>query len=161
MLTSFEELPNNSRLWIYQSDRKFTEEELPRLEQALSLFLEKWTAHGSNLHAGFEIKYQRFIVIGLDQKVASASGCSIDTQVRFIQTLETEFEVSLLDKMNVTYIQNDRLHFKPLADFKKMAKDGAVGKNTTVFNNLVNTKEEYLEHWEVPAIESWHNRFFK
>ena len=63
--------------------------------------------------------------------------------------------------MNVTYIQNDRLHFKPLTDFKKMAKDGAVGKKTIVFNNLVNTKEEYLEHWEVPAIESWHSRFFK
>ena len=42
-----------------------------------------------------------------------------------------------------------------------MAKDGAVGKKTIVFNNLVNTKEEYLEHWEVPAIESWHSRFFK
>ena len=41
-----------------------------------------------------------------------------------------------------------------------MAKDGAVGKKTIVFNNLVNTKEEYLDQWEVPAIESWHSRFF-
>ena len=161
MLTPFQELSDTSRLWIYQSDRKFTEEELPKLEQYLSAFLEKWTAHGAALNAGFEIKYDRFIIIGLDQTQSAASGCSIDTQVRFIQDLEKEFEISLLDKMNVTYIQNDRLHFKPLTDFKKMAKDGAVGKKTIVFNNLVNTKEEYLEHWEVPAIESWHSRFFK
>ncbi|MAW94037.1 MULTISPECIES: ABC transporter ATPase [unclassified Leeuwenhoekiella] len=161
MLIQFQELPKNSRIWIYQSDRKFTDEELPKLNQELSIFLEQWTAHGANLNAAFEIKYDRFIVIGLDQNLNAASGCSIDAQVRFIQKLENDYEVSLLDKMNVTYIQNDRLHFKPLADFKKMAKDGAVGKNTTVFNNLVNTVEEYEEHWEVPAIESWHNRFFK
>ncbi|RXG15906.1 hypothetical protein DSM03_10391 [Leeuwenhoekiella aestuarii] len=161
MLTPFKELPDNARLWIYQSDRKFSEEELPKLQQYLTAFLQQWTAHGASLNAGFEIKYDRFIAIALDQSASSASGCSIDAQVHFIQQLEKEFDISLLDKMNVTYIQNDRLHFKPLADFKKMAKDGAVGKNTTVFNNLVNTKEEYLEHWEVPAIESWHSRFFK
>ncbi|PHR90626.1 MAG: ABC transporter ATPase [Leeuwenhoekiella sp.] len=161
MLIQFKELPQTSRVWIYQSDRKFTEEELPKLKQELAVFLEQWTAHGADLNAGFEIKYDRFIVIGLDQHINAASGCSIDAQVRFIQKLEAAYDVSLLDKMNVTYIQNDRLHFKPLADFKKMAKDGAVGKNTTVFNNLVNTIEEYEEHWEVPAIESWHNRFFK
>ena len=152
MLIQFQELPKNSRIWIYQSDRKFTDEELPKLNQELSIFLEQWTAHGANLNAAFEIKYDRFIVIGLDQNLNAASGCSIDAQVRFIQKLENDYEVSLLDKMNVTYIQNDRLHFKPLADFKKMAKDGAVGKNTTVFNNLVNTVEEYEEHWEVPAL---------
>ena len=161
MLIPFKDLPNNSRLWIYQSDRKFAEDQILKLQQAIEGFLEKWTAHGASLNAGYEIKYERFIVIGLDQSASSASGCSIDAQVRFIQQVEKEFEVELLDKMNVTYIQNDRVHFKPLADFKKMAKEGAVGKKTIVFNNLVNTKEEYLEFWEVPAIESWHNRFFK
>ncbi|MFI8379000.1 ABC transporter ATPase [Leeuwenhoekiella sp. NPDC079379] len=161
MLIPFQDLPANSRLWIYQSDRKFTEEELAKLQELLENFLKEWTAHGASLNAGYEVKYDRFIVIGLDQSASAASGCSIDTQVRFIQQIEKEFEVELLDKMNVTYIQNDRVHFKPLADFKKMAKEGAVGKKTIVFNNLVNTKEEYLEFWEVPAIESWHNRFFK
>ncbi|RXG21078.1 ABC transporter ATPase [Leeuwenhoekiella aequorea] len=161
MLVPFQDLPANSRLWIYQSDRKFSEDELLKLQEALNSFLNDWTAHGASLNAGFEIKYDRFIVIGLDQSASAASGCSIDSQVRFIQQIEKEFEVVLLDKMNVTYIQNDRVHFKPLADFKKMAKEGAVGKKTIVFNNLVNTKEEYLEFWEVPAIESWHSRFFK
>jgi len=40
-----------------------------------------------------------------------------------------------------------------------MAKDKAVSKNTIVFNNLVNNKGEYLSDWEVPASDSWHNRF--
>ena len=161
MLISFDKLPDSARLWIYQSSRKFTEDELVSLKAKLDTFLEQWTAHGANLHAAADIKYDRFIAIGLDQEQNAASGCSIDSQVRFIQQLEQEFNAELLDKMNVTYIQNDRVHYKPLLEFKKMAKDGAVGKNTTVFNNLINTKGEYQEHWEVPAIESWHSRFFK
>jgi hypothetical protein len=161
MLVPFNDLPDDSRVWIYQSNRKFTDEEVAQLEVKLEEFLKEWTAHGANLKAGAEVKHQFFLVIGLDQSENAASGCSIDAQVRFIQNLEQEMDIELLDKMNVTYIQNDRVHHKPLLEFKKMVKDGAVGKSTVVFNNLINTKEEYLEHWQIPAIESWHSRFFK
>ena len=161
MLTSFDQLPSDSRVWIYQCNRKLTDTEVSGLKDKLDIFLKNWTAHGTDLHAAAEVKYNWFVVIGLDQEVNVASGCSIDAQVHFIQQLERDMDVELLDKMNVTYIQNDRIHHKPLLDFKKMVKNGAVGKNTIVFNNLVNTKGEFEEHWEVPAIESWHNRFFK
>ncbi len=159
MLVDIDKLPDHSRIWLYQSDTKFTEAQVDKLQKDLSTFLTGWTAHGSSLHAGFEVKYDRFIVIALDQSEASASGCSIDSQVRFIQSLQEEFGVDLLDKMNVTYYQNDRVHYKPLLEFKKMAKDGAVGKNTVVFNNLVTTLGEYKTDWEIPAIDSWHSRF--
>ncbi|WGK64779.1 ABC transporter ATPase [Croceiramulus getboli] len=160
MIVPFDQLSGNARIWIYQSSQKFNEEEADMLSRKLTDFLQQWTAHGSALHAGFKIEHDRFIIIGLDA-TTQASGCSIDAQVRFMQQLEKELERDLLDKMNVAYIQNDRVHYKPLDAFKKMAKEGAVGKNTVVFNNLVNTKEEFENHWEVPAIESWHGRFFK
>jgi hypothetical protein len=159
MLTDFETLPNNSRVWVYQSDRKLSDEEVAIISEKTTQFLTQWTAHGANLEAGFEIKYNRFIVIGLNQENASASGCSIDASVHFIQQLEKQFDLDLLDKMNVTYYNGDFIAHKSLADFKKMAKARSVSPNTVVFNNLVNTKEEYLENWEVPAKESWHNRF--
>lgn len=159
MLVDFNELPDHSRIWIYQSNRGFSEGELQELEQSLTEFLKQWTAHGSDLHAGFEIKYNRFIVIGLDQSNASASGCSIDASVHFIQGLEQRFQVELLDRMNVSFKQGEFVAYKSLQDFKKMAKEKAVSPNTIVFNNLVATKQEYLDSWEVPASESWHSRF--
>ncbi|MCW9038191.1 ABC transporter ATPase [Altibacter sp.] len=159
MLTDFKSLPDDSRVWIYQANRKLTDEEIATIQDRTSKFLEAWTAHGSDLEAGFELKYNRFIVIGLNQANASASGCSIDASVRFIQSLEKEFDVDLLDKMNVTFYSGDFIAYKPLTDFRKMAKARSVSPNTVVFNNLVNTKAEYLENWEVPAKESWHNRF--
>ncbi len=159
MLVDFNDLPEHSRIWIYQSNRSFTDNEIQELEESLSNFLKEWTAHGSHLHAGFEIKYKRFIVIGLDQTNASASGCSIDASVHFVQSLEKKYNVELLDRMNVSFKQGEFIAYKPLKDFKKMAKDKSVSPNTIVFNNLVATKQEYQEHWEVPASESWHSRF--
>ena len=159
MLVDFNILPDTSRIWIYQSNRSFTDEEQQEIEQNLSNFLKEWTAHGSALQAGFEMKYNRFIIIGLDQTNASASGCSIDASVHFIQSLEQKYDVVLLDRMNVSFKQGEFIAYKPLKDFKKMAKEKAVSKNTVVFNNLVASKQEYLENWEVPASESWHSRF--
>jgi len=159
MIKDFNDLPDDSRLWIYQSNRKLSNEELAIIEPKIIEFLKQWTAHGKELDAGYEIKYNRFIVLGLNQENASASGCSIDASVSFIQSLEKEFEIDLMDKMNVTYYNGDFIAHKSLSDFKKMAKAKSVSKNTIVFNNLVNTKIDYIENWEVPAKDSWHNRF--
>ena len=159
MLVNFDTLPETARIWIYQCNRSFSDSELEEISKKTSVFLEKWAAHGADLQAGFEIKYKRFIVIALDQQINAATGCSIDTSVKFIQDLETAYKVDLMDKMNVSYKQGDYVAYKTLTDFKKMAKDKAVSKNTIVFNNLVNSKAEYLEFWEVPASESWHSRF--
>lgn len=161
MLVNFNTLPEESRVWIYQANRSFTEQELSEIEEKLNTFIENWTAHGSDLQAGFIIKYKRFIVIGLNQNLNKATGCSIDASVHFIQQLEKDYNVDLMDKMNVSYKQGEYIAYKSLLDFKKMAKDKAVSKNTIVFNNMVTNVAEFNENWEVPASESWHSRFLK
>lgn len=159
MLVDFNKLPEDARVWIYQSNRKLTDEEASELKQLTEEFLTQWTAHGETLEAAVDLKYNRFVVIGLNQNSVAASGCSIDASVHFIQEMEKKFDIDLLDKMNVTFYTGEFIAYKPLKAFRKMAKDRAVNKNTVVFNNLVNTKRDYLENWEVPASESWHSRF--
>ena len=161
MLVDFNTLPEESRVWIYQANRSFTDTELDEIKTKLDQFLERWTAHGSDLNAGYTIKYKRFIVIALNQLLSKATGCSIDASVHFIQQLEKDYDVDLMDKMNVSYKQGDYVAYKTLSDFRKMAKDKAVSKNTIVFNNLVTNIAEFNENWEVPAHESWHGRFVK
>ncbi|WP_027126353.1 hypothetical protein [Gelidibacter mesophilus] len=159
MLVDFNTLPEESKVWIYQANRSFTDDEIVEIESKLDTFLSNWAAHGSDLQAGYLVKYKRFIVIALNQNVNNATGCSIDASVHFIQQLEKDYHVDLLDKMNVSYKQGDFIAYKTLLEFKKMAKDKAVSKNTIVFNNLVNNIMEFNENWEVPASESWHGRF--
>jgi hypothetical protein len=160
MYIPFDNLPEDSKIWIYPSNRKFSEEEVAEIEKDLGEFLNNWSAHGSELEASFVIKYNRFIIIALNQEVHPATGCSIDSSVAFIQNLEQKYSVDLLDKMNVSFKQGEFITYKTLIDFKKLAKDKSVSEHTIVFNNLVNTIEEWKENWEVPANESWHSRFF-
>ena len=134
MIKDFKDLPDDSRLWIYQSNRKLSEEEIGIIEPKIIDFLKQWTAHGKELDAGYEIKYNRFIVLGLNQENASASGCSIDASVNFIQSLEKEFGINLMDKMNVTYYNGDFIAHKSLTDFKKMAKAKSVSKNLSLIH---------------------------
>ena len=160
MQIPFSELPSNARVWIYQSDRVFTKEELAKIEALTHIFLTHWTAHGSELKAGVSFRYDRFIILGLNDSIQSASGCSIDASVRFIQSIEEEFNVILLDKMNVTYRNKEQIQYIPLKEFRKMAKKKQISSSAIVFNNLVIDKGEYETQWEVPAASSWHSRYF-
>ena len=160
MYVPFENLPLESKIWIYQSNRKFTEEEFASIEEELKPFIDSWAAHGTGLEASYLLKYNRFIILAVNQEVQMATGCSIDKSVEFIQSIEKEYAVDLLDKMNVTFKLGEHIAHKTLIDFKKMAKDKAVTEKTIVFNNLVNSIEEWNDNWEVPAGESWHSRFF-
>ncbi len=160
MYVPFENLPEDSRIWIYQSNRKFSDIEFTEIETSLKSFLEQWAAHGTSLESSYLLKYNRFIIIAVNQEVQAATGCSIDASVEFIQALEQKYTVDLLDKMNVTFKLGEHIAHKTLIDFKKMVKDKAVTENTVVFNNLVNTIEEFNESWEVAAMDSWHSRFF-
>ena len=160
MFVPFENLPSTARIWVYPSNRKFSDDEAQKIAALCASFLEQWTAHGQGLKASFILPYNQFVVIALDEAQHAASGCSIDASVHFIQALEQQFDIVLLDKMNVTFKQGEYVSYKELKEFRTMVKNKAVSSKTIVFNNLVANKEEYEQSWELPASESWHQRFF-
>ena len=139
MYVPFDTLPEESKIWIYQSNRKFSDEEIQDIEKDLTAFLENWTSHGQHLEASFVTKYNRFIIIAVNQEVQPATGCSIDASVQFIQNLEQKYGVDLLDKMNVTFKMGEHVAFKPLIEFKKLSKEGRDWKE------LLNNEENILK----------------
>lgn len=88
MYIPFENLPEESKIWIYQSNRKFSDDEFAAIDADLKIFIENWAAHGTSLEASYLLKYNRFIILAVNQEVQIATGCSIDSSVQFIQTLE-------------------------------------------------------------------------
>lgn len=151
-MTAFNTLPPHSRIWIYQSNREFTSSEVELIKIKSEEFAAQWTSHDQLMKACIEIFHNRFIVVCVDEKTAPASGCGIDKSVKFIQQLEKDFSISLLDRMNVAFRKEGKIYSSPIAELKNL---GA----TTVFNNLVATKEELEKNWEVPLEQSWHKQF--
>ena len=113
-----------------------------------------------DLQAAIDLPHNRFIVLGLNEAIQSASGCSIDASVHFIQSLEKELGLSLLDKMNVTYRNKNTIDHIPLKEFRIKAKKKQLNPEVIVFNNLVLNIMEYNSLWEGPASSSWHARYF-
>lgn len=159
MFTQYKELPNESRVWVYQADREFTQEEIEHISAKALLFIENWTRHGDDLKGSFTIKYNQFLVLAVDEGFNNVSGCSIDASVRFVQELEKELRVDLMDKMNVSFKDGENINIVKLVDFQKYAKDKKITSETIVFNNMVATKADFETIWEVPASKSWHKRF--
>ena len=159
MFTEYKNLPNNARVWIYQSDREFTSEEIEIVSVKAVDFINQWTRHGDDLKGSFTFKYNQFLVLAVDESFNTVSGCSIDSSVRFIKALEKELQLELMNKMNVTFKDNEHINLVKLADFQRYAKEEKVTLETIVFNNMVATKEDFENKWEVPARESWHKRF--
>lgn len=159
MFINYKDLSEKSRVWVYQASREFTENEIAFINTAAVTFITNWTRHGDDLKGSFTIKYNQFLVLAVDESFNNVSGCSIDSSVRFIKQLEKEFQLDLMDKMNVTFKDNNHINLVKLFDFQNFIKEGKITSETIVFNNMVSTKLDLETNWEVPAKQSWHKRF--
>jgi hypothetical protein len=149
-----------SKVWIYQSNRRFSDAEAKEIQQKLDSFTAQWTAHGHHLKAKAEIPYHFFIVLIVDQDTSSATGCSIDSSVRIIKEIEQTYGVDLFDRFNMAYKLDDQVHVNTKEDFETLISAKKITPQTIVFNNLVQTLAEFEHKWEVAIEDSWHKMIF-
>ena len=144
-----------SKVWIYLSDRVFTSDEESSIQHSLNQFVKEWTAHGANLKASGEIRFNRFIILMVDETAAGASGCSIDKSVHFIKSIENQYGVQLFNRMLFAWKRGEEVFVSHLNKLQELFDHGEITGDTIVFNNLVATKKERNEKWMVPLKDSW------
>jgi len=149
-----------SRVWIYQSDRKFTSAEETEILKKLEAFTNQWKAHGNELLAKAEIRYGFFIILTVDENQANVTGCSIDSSVRLIKEIEQEYHVDLFNRFNIAYKINDEVVVNNKEDFETLVNIKQVTSETIVFNNMVQNLAELDTKWEIPFQNSWHSTVF-
>lgn len=158
MLVDFDQLENNAKVFLYPSNKKFFPELLENIQTKVNNFVSTWS-DTNEIEAGFEIKYQRFIIIVINNSKPITTTI-IDELVTFIFKLQLDHEIELLDKLNVCFKQGEYVQYKDVKEFKKLIKNKSVNQNTIVFDNLINTKEELDDSWELPAEDTWYSRMF-
>ena len=149
-----------SRVWVYQSDRKFTSVEESEILNKLAAFTNQWKAHGNELLAKAEIRYGFFIILTVDESQAGVTGCSIDSSVRLIKEIEQEYHVDLFNRFNIAYKVNGEVIVNSKEDFETLVNIKQVTPETIVFNNMVQNLSELDSKWEVPFQNSWHSTVF-
>ena len=107
-----------------------------------------------------QIFYDRFIVLGVNEAVNEASGCSIDKSVHFIRMLGEALNLNFLDRSNIALKQNLDIDLISFTEIKQLISKGQISPESKVFNHAITTKEELDFKWEQPITDSWLKRYF-
>jgi len=160
MLFEFSDLVETSKVWIYQSNREFTSNEVEEISILIENFVGTWKRHGDDLKASYQIRYNQFIILAVDESYNNISGCSIDASANLFKQIENKYKVELFNKLNTAFKDGENINMVSLSEFQKYVSEHKINANTIVFNNMVQTKKELETKWEVAAKESWHSRYF-
>ncbi|CAN5511771.1 hypothetical protein BH11BAC2_BH11BAC2_18350 [soil metagenome] len=160
MNATFSDLSPSSRIWIFQTSRSLRNDEQELIIPLVENFLETWTAHKATLKAGVEMLHDSFLVIGVDETISGASGCSIDKLHHFIIGLEKMIQVKFFDRFRVIYREGDAVKNLSVKEFEEEVKSGKFQPTQKVFNPMIEKVEELKENFEVPVFETWLNRYF-
>lgn len=159
--TSFDRLPDDARLWTFGASRPLSEPEERAFLGAVDDFLEGWKAHGAPLTSARDWRYGRLLLVGVDERTAPPSGCSIDAMVRVLKGLESRLDVRFVDNTPVWYREGDHIRCVSRTDFGARARQGDVEPDTVVFDTTVTRVGDVRAgRWELPARDAWHARAF-
>lgn len=159
MKVEFDKIPDESRIWIYQSNHDFTESDVNIINSKSDLFVDNWMAHNKDLQASFKILNNRFLVIAVNEKFNPIGGCSIDYSIQLIKDISNTINKNLLDRLIVNYRIGPVIKSITLRDLKNNLKNGSISSETVIFNTTVATKKELLNNFEIKLSSSWLSKF--
>ena len=151
------EMDASSRVWIYQSSRLFTISEALQIEDLLNEFVKSWHSHGVAVKGYANLFYGQFIVLMADETASGVSGCSTDSSVRLMKSIEQKFGVQLFDRLLLAFLIEGKVQLLPISQLDFAEQNQFISRDTLYFNNTVQTKKELEEKWLLPLKESWLN----
>lgn len=156
---NFLTMPPHARVWVYQADRVFTEQEQEELAVFFNEFVKQWTAHNKQLKATMDLMYGRFVVVMLDESFNNVSGCGIDKSVNFLKAIEGDFKVSFFNRLLVAYKAGDEINVCKQHEVADLLSKGQIIADTLVFNNVVQNREEFDAFWLTPLKNTWLSKY--
>lgn len=155
-IVSFESLPDESRVWVFGSDRTLEERDTSRLLGDVDRFLAQWKAHGIPLICARDWRDDALLTIGVDTTQENASGCSIDGLFRTLQALERSLGTRLIGGGRVFFRDGaGRVQCVARDHLAELAASGAIDEDTPVFDLGLTTAGDWRERFEAPARETW------
>ncbi|MCF6350246.1 MAG: ABC transporter ATPase [Flavobacteriaceae bacterium] len=162
MLINYSDLSEEAKVFLYPSSRKFYDNEIEELELQIKEFIANWSDLSlgeTTFSASYKIEYNRFILFFISENTIITTAL-LNKLALFILKLEKEYAITLLDKINVCFKQGRFVQYQEMKRFRKLIKNRSISKKTIVFNNLIKTKYEFENEWEVNVTDSWLSHLF-
>ena len=145
----------DSRVWIYQSERSFTETEQIEIDELLLQFTNSWTSHGAKVKGFGKLFFNQFIVLLADETASGVSGCSTDSSVRIIKEIENRYNTNLFNRQHLAFFIGENIIQIPLSKLNEAISDKLINLETYYFNNVVLSKKELEDKWIIKLRDSW------
>ena len=155
---NYNQLPDSTRVWIYQSSEPIAEDLVPKVKAIVQQFVTQWVSHNQKLSAFGDLLHNRFLILMVDEAQAGASGCSIDKSVGFVKALQAELGVDFFDRMRFSFQSGDDIYTLSREEFSQWYQEGKINEDTLVFDTLVKDKHSLDHNFLKPMKESWHAR---
>ena len=150
-----ENFNDDSRVWIYQSNRMFFISEALEMEDMLKDFIQNWDSHGVPVKGYANLFFGRFIIIMADETATGVSGCSTDKSVRLIKSIEERFKVHMFNRQSLAFVVKNKIELVPMSQLSYAFENNFLDKETLYFNNTVLTKKQLADNWITPIQNSW------
>ena len=143
----FPELSESSKVWVYTANRVLSDEEVSLLQSETDTFVRGWAAHGTGLKAKGTVIENRFLVLVADETEVHASGCSIDSSVKFVKSAGAQLNVDFFNRMQLVIRNNGELKYVHVSELKNHP-------DWEVYNPMITTLGELRSSWCIPISES-------
>lgn len=155
MFVPFENLPDSARIWIYPSERAFSDMEVEEINATLKQFADSWQSHQMPVKAYAAVFHHHFIVLAADDSQVAVGGCSIDSSMQIIRQIATQYNRDLFQRLNVFYRdEHNRIWCNNSSMMAFLVQKKTVNNDTIVFNPIISSKADLLNNWEVPFDKS-------
>lgn len=144
-----------SKVWVYQSSRAFIEREAKEINEQLEQFYTQWQSHGEPVKGWAKLVFGQFIVFMADETSVHVGGCSTDSSVRVVKSIERQYEVNMFDRLVLTFLVEGKAQMLPINQVQYALDKGYIKNDTPLFNNVVVTKDELMSNWLIPLDKSW------
>jgi len=155
MFVDFDLLPDDSRIWVYGSEKELSNDIQLKISSTLQAFLDKWSHHGKPLTCSLKILENRFLIIGLDESINFTGGCSMDSLQNLVIEIDDFFKLNFYERLNVFVLLGEKIKCVHSSNLKE---NSSISKET-FFYDLNISKKIDLQKWLIPIHDGWCYRF--
>ena len=148
----FQNLHPQSKIWLYISPVSIDSVTKKNILSLFKDFLDNWKSHGQAVNGQLKFIKDNLLVIGADYFPDGMCGRAVDAQVRFINQINEGFNLDLLNRTNIAFVQQDSIVVHNYNNLDSLIKKGSVNKSTIYCNTFStkNSDEIYLPFGESP-----------
>ena len=153
----FDNLHPQAKIWLYLSPIKIDNDIQNNISSLFKDFVDNWKSHGLFVNGQLSFIKDNLLIVGADYFPNGMCGRAVDAQVRFVNNINEQFNLDLLNRTNIAFLKEDSIIVHNYSNLDALVMNGSVNENTIYCNTLSdkNSDEIYLPFGESPFASSF------